>query len=260
MGLAHVGAGGMNTRTSSLELRPFSLRRSLGKLRSFVEVRWALATHGTDWLLQRRFNRWAKRGRGESMEQHHARIAETIWERMQLSSTDRVLDLGCGEGWACRLIARRAPHGCVVVGLDISDEMIHRARDKSCSLSNVSYHCGQAQYVPRRENYFSKIISIEAFYYFERQAQVLRELLRVMQPGGELYLLLCLFQEDPQSEAWFDDVALPVHNRSIPEYEDMLRRTGWIDVVSRIFDLRTNNSGKRDAHDRPLLITAKKSG
>ncbi len=250
----------MNGRTSSLELRSFSLRRSLGRLRSLVEVRWALATHGTDWLLQRRFNRWAKSGRGESMEQHHTRIAETIWERMELSATDRILDLGCGEGWACRLMARRAPQGCLVVGLDISDEMIRRAREKSHSLLNVSYHCGQAQHIPRRENYFSKIISIEAFYYFERQDQVLRELLRVTQPGGQLYLLLCLFQEDPQPKAWFDDVALPVHNRSISEYEDMLRRAGWNDIVSHIFDFRTEKSGKRHAHDRPLLVTARKPG
>ena len=245
----------MNVRSSSLELRMFNIRRSLGRLRSFVEIRLALATHGTDWLLQRRFNRWAKHGRGESMEQHHARIAETIWERMELSSTDRILDLGCGEGWACRLVARRVPQGCLVVGLDISDEMIRRAREKSHSLPNVSYHCGQAHCIPRRANYFSKIISIESFYYFERQDQVLRELLRVMQPGGQLYLLLCLFQDDPQPKTWFDDVALPVHNRSICEYEDMLRRTGWTNVVSQVFDFRM---GKRDAHDRPLLLTAKK--
>jgi ubiquinone/menaquinone biosynthesis C-methylase UbiE len=245
----------MNVWTSSLELRTFNLRRSLGRLRSFVEIRWALATHGTNRLLQRRFNRWAKHGRGESMEHHHTRIAETIWERMELSSTDRILDLGCGEGWACRVLAGRAPQGCLVVGLDLSDEMIRRAREKSHSLPNVSYHCGQAHCIPRRENYFSKIISIESFYYFERQDQVLRELLRAMQPGGQLYLLLCLFQEDPQPKAWFDDVALPVHNCSISEYEDMLRRTGWTDVVSQVFDFRM---GKRDAHDRPLLLTAKK--
>jgi hypothetical protein len=67
-----------------------------------------------------------------------------------------------------------------------------------------------------------------------------------------------LFQEDPQPKAWFDDVALPVHNRSISEYEDMLSRTGWIDVVSEVFDFRTEKSAKRDAHDRPLLIMARK--
>jgi arsenite methyltransferase len=248
----------MSHLTSLLTFQPSNLRRTLGRVRTFVEVRWALATDGTDSLLRRRFNRWAKRGRGEAMEQHHAHIAETIWKRMELGSQDRVLELGCGQGWACRLMAHRGGAGCLVVGLDISDQMIRRAREMSRSVSNVSYHCGPAHQIPSPDNYFTKAVSIEAFYYFQRQDQALRELFRVMVPGGKLYLLLCLFQEDPKPKAWFDDVGVPVHNRSISEYVAMLGRAGWVDVDSQVFDFRTDPSGKRDAHDRPLLITARK--
>lgn len=248
----------MNNLTLPVTFRPSNLRRTLGRVRTFVEVRWALLTDGTDSLLRRRFNRWAKRGRGEAMEQHHAHIAETIWQRVELCSKDRVLELGCGQGWACRLMAHRGGSGCLVLGLDISDQMIRRAREMSRSLSNVSYHCGPAHQIPSPENYFTKAVSIEAFYYFERQDQVLRELYRVMEPGGQLLLLLCLFREDPKPKAWFEDVGVPVHNRTIAEYEDMLRRTGWVDVDSQVFDFRTDSSAKRDAHDRPLLVTARK--
>ena len=217
-----------------------------------------MATHGTDRLIRRRFNHWAKRGRGESMERHHARIAEIIWQRMELSATDRILDLGCGHGWACRLIAERAPKGSLVLGLDISDEMIYLARENSRSLPNVTYHCGQAQRIPRPNDHFSKIVSIEAFYYFEHQDQVLQELFRVTEPGGHLYFLLCLFLEDPKPKDWFDDVAVPVHNRSIHEYEKMLLRAGWVDVSCQLFNLSPESSTQRDAHHRPLLITARK--
>lgn len=102
----------MSSSSSLVSSRRFSLRRPLGQLAKFIELRWALATHDTDSLLRRRFNRWAKQGRGESMEQHHTPIAETIWERMDLSTEDRILELGCGEGWACRLMAHRAGPGC----------------------------------------------------------------------------------------------------------------------------------------------------
>jgi arsenite methyltransferase len=252
--------GGLPVRhgISGAAPRTFNLRRSLGRLRTFIEVRSAIATHRTDWLLRLRFNRWARQGRGESMEQHHAPIAATIWERMQLCSHDRVLELGCGEGWACRLMANRAPSDCSFVGLDISGEMIRRAREKSHAFPNVSFHCGSARQIPSPDNYFTKVVSIEAFYYFERQDQVLRELFRVMRPAGQLYLLLCLFREDPKPKAWFEDVALPVHNRGISEYEDMLARAGWVDVHSQVFDFRTQNSARRDAHDRPLLLSARK--
>jgi SAM-dependent methyltransferase len=103
------------------------VRRPLAKLWCYVAMQWALATDGTDRLLRRRFNRWARQGRGELMERGHARIAEIIWERMDPSAADRILDLGCGEGWACRTLAQRAPQGCLIMGVDISDEMIRLA-------------------------------------------------------------------------------------------------------------------------------------
>jgi SAM-dependent methyltransferase len=242
---------------SPLRDRLFGFRRLVGRLRSFVEVPWALATHRTEWLLRHTFNRWARRGQGESMEREHSRMAETIWERMELCSTDRILDVGCGQGWACRLIAARAPE-CVVVGLDISDGMIRRARENSRDFPSITYHCCNVNKIPSPDGYFTKAISIQAFYYFERQEEVLQELFRVMQPGGELYLLICCYRADPPN--WLDDdVRLPVHVRSISEYEDMLQRCGWVEADSRVFDFRTGLSQHAHDHrDRPLLITAKK--
>lgn len=234
------------------------IRRLLRKLWCYGEMRWASATHGTDSLLRRRFNRWAKQGRGESMERDHAPIAGTIWERMELLAEDRILDLGCGEGWACRLLAQRAPQGCLIMGVDISDEMIRLGREKSRTFSNVSYHCGQAEEIPIRNDYFTKIVSIEAFYYFQRQDEVLRELFRIMQPGGQLYLLLCLFEDDPKDRKWFDDVGLPVHSRAIHEYKSMLEQGGWSDVDCRVFNFRSSVFSRPDSHDCPLLITARK--
>jgi SAM-dependent methyltransferase len=226
------------------------VRKLLAKLWCYVAMQWALVTDGTDRLLRRRFNRWARQGRGESMERDHARIAGTIWERMELSAADRILDLGCGQGWACRVLAQRAPQGCLILGVDISDEMIRLACEKSRAFSNVSYHCGQAEQIPTRSEYFTKIVSIEAFYYFPRQDEVLRELFRVTQPGGQLYLLLCEFD--------FADVGLPVSNRTVDEYKNMLQRDGWTGVDCRVFDFTSNPSARRDPHDRPLLITARK--
>jgi SAM-dependent methyltransferase len=234
------------------------VRRSLGRLRSYVEIQWALVTHGTDRLLRRAFNRWARHGRGDSMERNHARIAETIWQRMQLSASDRILDVGCGQGWACRRLAERAPEGCVIMGVDISDEMIRRAREKTREFANVTYHRGKAEQIPTSSGYFTKIMSIEAFYYFERQDEVLRELLRVMQPGGQLYLLLCLFEHNLQSPKWLKDIGMPVQNRTPREYESMLQCEGWMSVDCRVFDFRPNPATPPDEHDRALLITAQK--
>ncbi len=86
--------------------------------------------------LREEFNRWAEAGRGEGMEQDHLPITLPVLERMKLAPTDNILDLGCGAGWLSRRLAKLVPEGRVV-GMDISDEMIHHARRASVDFDNL---------------------------------------------------------------------------------------------------------------------------
>src|SRR5512146_2080699 len=114
--------------------------------------------------LRSEFNRWAEAGRGEEMEKHHISITEQTVRRMDLRPGERVLDLSCGTGWATRLMARMVGEGPAgfgqVVGVDISDEMIRRARASSKDFENVLFAWGSAQQIPWEENFFDKILSV----------------------------------------------------------------------------------------------------
>src|SRR5215470_601643 len=96
-----------------------------------------------DDKLQQEFNRWAAAGEGAKMEQHHLNITEKTIRLMHLRPGERVLDLGCGSGWATRLLARLVGDGPEgfgqVIGLDISDEMVHQARAASKDFENVMF-------------------------------------------------------------------------------------------------------------------------
>src|SRR3954467_4144275 len=86
-----------------------------------------------DEKLRQEFNKWASDGRGEEMESHHISIAEQTIAKMNLQPGDRVLDLGCGAGWATRILAKggegkRGDREGHAVGIDVADEMIARAR------------------------------------------------------------------------------------------------------------------------------------
>jgi len=73
-----------------------------------------------DEKLQQEFNRWAAAGEGSKMEQHHLDITAKTIRKMDLRPGERVLDLGCGSGWATRLLARlvgEGPAGGVAVVL-----------------------------------------------------------------------------------------------------------------------------------------------
>ncbi len=190
-----------------------------------------------DERLQDEFNRWAEQGRGEEMEQHHISIAEQTIRLMDLKPGNRVLDLGCGAGWATRILARAVEGGPVgagqVVGLDVSDEMIRRARAASREFDNILYVWGSATEVPWEGDYFEKVLSIESFYYYPDQGAALDELLRVMAPNASLFILINLYQENPYSLRWVDGLNVPVQVRSEQEYVELLGAHGFQDVDAR---------------------------
>jgi arsenite methyltransferase len=192
----------------------------------------------SDERLQSEFNRWANEGEGEKMERHHLDITEKTIRLMQLRPGERVLDLGCGSGWATRLLARivgEGPEGFgQVVGVDVSDEMIRQAREASKDFENILYVWGSAQQIPWEENFFDKMLSVESFYYYPDQERALAELFRVMAPQGRMFILINLYKDNPYSLQWVDKLKVPVHVRSASEYVELLKKHAFQNVESRM--------------------------
>jgi arsenite methyltransferase len=185
-----------------------------------------------DQKLQQEFNQWAAAGRGDEMEDHHSDITHQTLELMDLQPSDRILDLGCGTGWASRRMARVATAG-EVVGLDVADEMLRRAEQASSNLKNVRYVWGSAEKIPAPDNSFSKVLSVESFYYYADQGKALDELRRVLAPGGRLFILINLYKDNHYSLRWVGELKVPVQALSEAEYLDMLRQHGFTDVEAR---------------------------
>ena len=198
-------------------------------------------TNTADERLRQEFNEWAEQGKGEEMEHHHISITEQTLAMMKLKPGDRVLDLGCGAGWASRLMAKavddREKPG-QVIGLDVSDEMIRRARETSRDLDNLMFVIGSAQQIPWEENFFDKVLSVESFYYYADQDRALAELFRVMAPLGELYILINLYRDNHYSLRWVEELKVSVQVKSEQEYIDLLKAHTFEDVRAvRVPDL-----------------------
>ena len=115
--------------------------------------------------LREEFNRWADSGKGEEMEHDHWPITRPALELMRLAPADTVLDVGCGAGWLSRILSDHVPQGHVV-GMDLSDEMIRHAREKSAGRANLEFIVGRVDEIPRATNEFAHAISVESAYYW----------------------------------------------------------------------------------------------
>lgn len=107
-----------------------------------------------------------------------------------ITSTDRVLDIGCGTGSSTRDAARLAPSGSVL-GLDLSARMLDLARRRSHAegLENVAYEQGDAQVHPFPAATFDVAISSFGVMFFNDPPAAFANIAAALRPGGRLALL-----------------------------------------------------------------------
>src|ERR1700676_2458145 len=167
------------------------------------ETNWPDKPLTPDEKLQHEFNRLAAEGEGEKIERHHLDITAKTIRLMNLRPGERLLDLGCGSGWATRLLARLVGDGPEgfgqVVGLDVSDVMVRQARAASKDFENILYVWGSAQQIPWEENFFDKVLSVESFYYYADQDRALWEFFGVMAPRARFSLIINHKKANPYS-------------------------------------------------------------
>ena len=115
------------------------------------------------------------------------------WRRAMVESVpagpgDRVLDVATGTGMvACELATR---YGCAVVGLDQSERMLGRARAKLAAdpalARRIDLVVGEAERLPFDDGEFDALTFTYLLRYVDDPAATMRELVRVVKPGGTI--------------------------------------------------------------------------
>jgi ubiquinone/menaquinone biosynthesis C-methylase UbiE len=112
-------------------------------------------------------------------------------EQAQLAAGQPVLDLGCGTG-AGTLVAKRAQPGIEITGLDPDEKALARARHKAERAGiAIDFRQGFGDALPFPDASFDRVLSSFMFHHLEaaQKPAVLREVRRVLRPGGSLHLL-----------------------------------------------------------------------
>jgi ubiquinone/menaquinone biosynthesis C-methylase UbiE len=149
---------------------------------------------------------------------------------------ERVLDVGCGTGFAsAEMVGRFAPTH--ITGVDPAGGMLEgfRAKLGGFAGTEIELHEADVESMPVPEAGYDAVISSMAFHWFPRKAEATRAMARALRPGGDLAVLcsgrggehafrLILSRLEPPLPHWvgaFDTV-----QRDIPEMELYLQAAG----------------------------------
>lgn len=142
--------------------------------------------------------RYSLAGTGDVLWPRHRRLLEVV-DSLDLPTGARVLDAGCGPGVLSRDLARR---GYVGVGVDGAQAMVRYCLQQAMAHGierDWKYGVSDVEALPLRDASFDLVISAGVIEYLPGDGPFLRELRRVLKPGGRL--LLCVTNRYGYSES-----------------------------------------------------------
>jgi arsenite methyltransferase len=170
-----------------------------------------------------------------------------------LKAGQTVLDLGSGAGLDCLLASQKVGAEGRVIGVDMTPEMIERARTnaKRVNATNVEFRQGYLEDLPVEPNSVDVVISNCVINLSPDKAKVFTEIFRVMKPGGRLAVSDIVTDGKLPEEvrtslsAWAGCVAGAVDAK---EYIAMMKAVGFTDISIQpvFFDKETVDDALRD--------------
>lgn len=115
-----------------------------------------------------------------------------LWmvELLAVEPADRILEVGFGPGVALAALLARASKGWVA-GVDVSDAMVRQARSRhgaAIAAGRLEVHQGDATALTFADATFDKVCGAHVLYFWPDPERTVRELRRVLRPGGSLAL------------------------------------------------------------------------
>lgn len=142
---------------------------------------------------RRGFDKWAPTYEEDRRSRFNAGSQAAALEALELGADDRLLDVGTGSGAAVR---QAAPGVARAVGVDLSPAMIQRAEQLAAGVDGVEFRVAESSDLPFEDGSFTAVLCTTSFHHYPDPAAAVREMARLLAPGGRLVL------GDPSADRW----------------------------------------------------------
>ena len=177
-------------------------------------------------MLPRGFGGWIT---GWTMPIFHEAIYKRIYPVLDLQPEDDLLEVACGSG---HFLKKYASHIRSIAGLDLSEVMIKIANRKNrdrISAGTAEFVQGEASKLSWDNNRFSAVTSMGSFIAFPKPLESLKEMHRVLRPGGRAVISIEFNNEDgvdhsKMSKEW------GIQLLSEEDVRSMMKEAGFLEI------------------------------
>ncbi|MBE3569623.1 MAG: arsenite methyltransferase [Bacillales bacterium] len=155
----------------------------------------------------------------------------------ELKQGEVVLDLGSGAGFDCFLAARQVGETGRVIGVDMTPEMISKARNNAAKggYTNTEFRLGEIEFLPVADGTVDIIISNCVINLSPDKPKVFKEAYRVLKPGGRLVIsdVVAMAELPKAIKNNMDDLYSGCVSgaASIHELESILQQSGFVQIT-----------------------------
>ncbi|MBZ5538319.1 MAG: class I SAM-dependent methyltransferase [Acidobacteriia bacterium] len=171
-----------------------------------------------------------------TMNIRHSKVTDWGLKHISIEKHDTILDVGCGGGRTVRKLAALATEG-KVYGIDHSEESVAAARktnEQWIRLGRIEIRQGSVSYLPFSDDMFDLATAVETHFYWPDLPADMREVLRVLKPGGKLIIIAEIYgggkhvriQKLLEKHTELTNMAL----LSVKEHSEVFSKAGYSDV------------------------------
>jgi SAM-dependent methyltransferase len=181
----------------------------------------------------RRPSRWTGQILAQIMNLSHSGLTDWGLRHVTIGPRFSILDVGCGGGRTIRKLAALAPEG-KVHGIDYGKGSVAAARMTNAALiavGRVEIKYGSVSALPFADDSFDLVTAVETAYYWPDLVNDMREVRRVLKPGGTFLIILESYRTGALD--WLQGPILRALGSAplgIDEYRDRLAQAGFKDV------------------------------